>query len=213
MQSSVFARLTESFIPPAPLRFDWKHGLPDLVNERVRLRELQLGDAASLLTMLTNDEVSRFISPPPVTIDGFERFIVCANAERQAGRYVCYGVFPKGVDTPIGIFQLRPLEPKFFSADWGFALGSPYWGSGIYTAAAELVLDLAFGTLGVHRLEARSFVSNGRGNGALRKMGAVCEGVLRRSALKNGVYHDQHLWSILESEWRRHGRGENVTIN
>jgi RimJ/RimL family protein N-acetyltransferase len=64
----------------------------------------------------------------------------------------------------------------------------------------------------VQRLEARSVVSNGRGNGALRKMGAVCEGVLRRSLLKNGEYHDQHLWSILESEWRRLRTG-SFTIN
>ena len=38
------------------------------------------------------------------------------------------------------------------------------------------MLDFAFETVGVHRLEARSAVANGRGNGALRKMGAVQEG-------------------------------------
>jgi RimJ/RimL family protein N-acetyltransferase len=55
--------------------------------------------------------------------------------------------------------------------------------------------------VGVHRLEARAAVKNGRGNGALRKMGAVQEGVLRRSFLKNGEYHDQVLWSILDEDW------------
>jgi ribosomal-protein-alanine N-acetyltransferase len=177
------------------------------------LREVQLYDAASLLTMLTTGDEARFISPPPLTIDGFERFIMCANGERHAGRYACYGVVPNGLDTPVGIFQLRPLEPRFFSADWGFAIGSPYWGSGLFSASADLVLDFAFNTLGVHRLEARSVVANGRGNGALRKVGAVCEGVLRRSLLKNGEYHDQHLWSILHNEWRMQRRGAKVTIN
>jgi RimJ/RimL family protein N-acetyltransferase len=213
MHSTPFARLTTSVAVPAPAQLDWKLGLPALSDGRVTLRELQLGDAAPLLTMLTSDEVARFISPPPMTIDGFERFIVCANGERQAGRYACFGVIPKGMDAPIGIFQLRPLEPKFYAADWGFAIGSPFWGSGLYSASAELVLEFAFRTLGVQRLEARSVVSNGRGNGALRKMGAVCEGVLRRSLLKNGEYHDQHLWSILESEWRLQRRDPPVTIN
>jgi ribosomal-protein-serine acetyltransferase len=45
-------------------------------------------------------------------------------------------------------------------------------------------------------------VANGRGNGALRKVGAVQEGVLRRSFLRNGEYHDQVLWSILAEDWR-----------
>ena len=52
-------------------------------------------------------------------------------------------------------------------------------------------------------LEARACVANGRGNGALRKLGAVQEGVLRRSFLKNGQFLDQMLWSILADEWRQ----------
>ncbi|MDE3153994.1 MAG: GNAT family N-acetyltransferase, partial [Acidobacteriota bacterium] len=53
-----------------------------------------------------------------------------------------------------------------------------------------------------HRLEARAAVRNGRGNGALRKLGAVQEGVLRRSFLRHGEYLDQVLWTILADEWR-----------
>jgi ribosomal-protein-serine acetyltransferase len=56
-------------------------------------------------------------------------------------------------------------------------------------------------TVGVHRLEARAAVRNGRGNGALRKIGAVQEGVLRKSFLKNGEYLDQVLWTILDEDW------------
>jgi RimJ/RimL family protein N-acetyltransferase len=54
----------------------------------------------------------------------------------------------------------------------------------------------------VRRLEARAAVRNGRGNGALRKIGAVCEGVLRRSFLRNREYLDQHLWSMLDTDWK-----------
>ena len=54
----------------------------------------------------------------------------------------------------------------------------------------------------MHRLEARAAVTNGRGNAALRKLGAVHEGVLRKSFLRNGEYLDQALWTILADEWR-----------
>ena len=69
-----------------------------------------------------------------------------------------------------------------------------------------MVVDFAFETLGVRRLEARAAVANGRGNGALRKIGAVQEGILRRSFLKNGQYLDQMLWSILAENGARRRR-------
>ena len=181
---------------------EWKSGLPLLAGSNFTLRELRTSDAASLLALLTTEEVSRFISPPPTTVDGFERFIAWTHRERQAGNYVCFAVVPQGMVTAIGIFQVRSLEAGFASGEWGFAIGSAYWGSGIFAEGANLVLNFAFDTVGVGRLEARACVANGRGNGALRKIGAVQEGVLRRSFLRNGQYLDQALWSILADDWR-----------
>ena len=182
---------------------DWRSSLPVMTGSQVTLRELEISDAPSLFAMLTTEEVTRFISPPPTTVEGFERFITWARAERAAGRYTCFAVVPHGMTTAIGLFQVRQLEPGFATAEWGFAIGSEYWGSGIFIDGARLVVDFAIDTLGVRRLEARAAVANGRGNGALRKLGAQQEGVLRRSFLKNGVHLDQMLWSILGEEWRQ----------
>jgi [ribosomal protein S5]-alanine N-acetyltransferase len=181
---------------------DWKTGLPVLTGSRIMLRELRVSDAPSLFAMLTTEEVSRFISPPPTTIEGFERFITWANREREAGNYVCFAIIPHGMDTAVGLFQVRQLEPGWGTAEWGFAMGSAFWGTGIFAEGARMVLEFAFETIGVHRLEARAAVQNGRGNGALRKLGAVCEGVLRRSFLRNGQYLDQALWAILAEDYR-----------
>jgi RimJ/RimL family protein N-acetyltransferase len=182
---------------------DWRMGLPVLRGQGVTLRELRASDAPSLFAMLTTEEVSRFISPPPTTVEGFERFIAWTLRQRLAGSYACFAVTVEGTDTAIGIFQLRELEPGFGTAEWGFAIGSPYWGSGAFQEGAELMINFAFDEVGVHRLEARAAVRNGRGNGALRKVGAVQEGVLRKSFLKNGEYLDQVLWTILEEEHRQ----------
>lgn len=182
---------------------DWRESLPVLTGAKVTLRDLELADAPSLLAMLTTEEVSRFISPPPTTVEGFERFIAWARAERAAGRYACFAVVPHGMTTAIGLFQVRQLEPGFASAEWGFALGSNFWGTGMFIDGAHMVVNFAINTLGVRRLEARAAVANGRGNGALRKLGAVQEGVLRRSFYRNGRYLDQMLWSILSEEWRQ----------
>ena len=55
---------------------------------------------------------------------------------------------------------------------------------------------------GLARLEARAAVPNGRGNGALAKLGAVPEGTLRRSFERYGERLDQMLWSIVRDNWR-----------
>ncbi|OFW17611.1 MAG: hypothetical protein A3H97_03020 [Acidobacteria bacterium RIFCSPLOWO2_02_FULL_65_29] len=166
------------------------------------LREMRTSDAASLFSMLTTEEVARFISPPPSTVEGFERFIAWTQRQRAAGSYTCFAVTLKGFDTAIGIFQVRESEPGFKTAEWGFAIGSPFWGTGVFQEGAELVLQFVFDTLGVHRLEARAAVRNGRGTGALQKLGAVREGVLRKSFLRNGEYLDQALYAIVDEDWR-----------
>jgi RimJ/RimL family protein N-acetyltransferase len=181
---------------------DWKNSLPVLTGRGITLRELRLSDAPSLLALLTTEEVTRFISPPPSTVDGFERFILWTHRERKAGNYICFAVVPEGSDFAVGLFQVRQLEPGFGTAEWGFALGSSYWGSGLFAAGAQLVLAFSFETLQVHRLEARAAVANGRGNGALRKLGATQEGVLRKSFLRNGEHLDQNLWTIIDEDWR-----------
>jgi ribosomal-protein-alanine N-acetyltransferase len=177
----------------------------------VTLRELRQSDAASLFGLLTTEEVSRFISPPPSTIEGFERFIAWTLRQRSAGIYICYAVTLRGSDTAIGIFQVRQLETDFRAAEWGFAIGSPFWGTGVFQESAELVLEFVFETLGVHRLEARAAVLNGRGNGALQKLGAVQEAILRKSFKCNGQYIDQVLYSILDDDWRSSRRTAPAT--
>ena len=181
---------------------DWQSGLPVLNGKQVVLRELRASDAPSLFALLTTEEVSRFISPPPTTVEGFERFIAWTLRQRVAGTYACFAVTLEGYDTAIGIFQVRETETGFGTAEWGFAIGSAFWGTGVFQEGAALVLDFVFNTIGVHRLEARAAVLNGRGNGALIKAGAVQECVLRKSFLRDGKYLDQVLYAILEDDWR-----------
>ena len=186
---------------PSTITSDWRTGLPCLTGNLVNLREMRASDAPALFAALSSEQVSKFISPPPATVEGFGRFINWAIRQRQSGQYVCFAVVPHGTDTAVGIFQVRSLEPAFGTAEWGFALAPECWGTGIFVDGAKLVVDFAFEGLGVHRLEARAAIKNGRGNGALRKLGAVQEGVLRRSFLRNGEYLDQALWTILQDEW------------
>ena len=191
---------------------DWRRQLPVLRAAGVSLRELRPTDAASLKALLTAD-VTRFISPPPSTVEGFERFIAWTRHEQNCGRYICFGIVPEGCEDAVGIIQVRQLEAGFATAEWGFAIGRPYWGTGVFQAAAVAVMQFVFECVGVHRLEARAAIANGRGNAALQKLGATSEGLLRKSFLRNGQYHDQVLWAIVADEWVVARRPEYVSIH
>jgi ribosomal-protein-alanine N-acetyltransferase len=186
----------------AAVESDWRAGLPVLTGGTIVLRDLRASDAASLCALLTTAEVARFISPPPTNVEGFERFIAWTHRQRAAGTYACFAVTLKGFDTAIGIFQIRDISRGFDTAEWGFAIGSQFWGTGVFEHGATLVLQFAFETIGVRRLEARAALRNGRGQGALLKLGAVQEGILRHSFEKNGSYLDQALFAILAKDWR-----------
>jgi len=230
MNASMSLRLHETVTPPMtnlePIRFDaadavpamqfvadWKNGLPVFKSSRMVLRELVKADAATLLGLLKTEEVARFISPPPTTPEGFEKFIHWAIGQRQAGNQMTFGMVPDGFNHAVGIVQVRAIAPNFSVAEWGFAVGSPFWGTGLFLASARTAVDFAFQHTGVNRLEARAAVENGRGNGALRKLGAVQEGILRGSLLKDGKYLDQIMWSIVASDWYKSNAISNSTVH
>jgi RimJ/RimL family protein N-acetyltransferase len=181
---------------------DWRSGLPVFASGGVTLREMREADALPLLAVVQDDEVSKFLAPPPETEAGFREFIHWTHLKRAEGTYACFAIVPQGTDAAAGFFQLRALENAFTTAEWGFALGRAHWGTGLFTKGAEQLLRFAFEHAGVQRLEARAMAGNVRGNGALRKMGALREGILREGFARDGARHDTYLWSILVDEWR-----------
>jgi len=171
----------------------WRARLPVLRGTGVMLRELRPDDAASLHAHLTTEQVARFISPPPRSVEAFADFIRWSHIRRAEGKYVCFGVVPEGMAVAIGILQIQltPNEP----AEWGFAIGSEFWGTGLFVESAVAVMDFAFTEMGLDQLVARSAVNNGRGNGALRKIGAVRGSRIRNGLVRGGRLHDQYYWT------------------
>jgi ribosomal-protein-alanine N-acetyltransferase len=153
------------------------------------------------------------IASTPRTATAFEQFVDWSHQQRIDGVGVCLAVVPDGSMSPAGLFQVRQLEPEFAVAEWGFAVGSAFWGQGLFFASAPVVVDFVFDVLGARRLEARATVRNGRGNGALRKLGAVQEAMLRHSLERDGELLDQVLWAILADEWRMRRPSRSIHVH
>ena len=170
-----------------------------LSGDGVILRRLRQEDGEALAARLSKPRIHEHITPPPDTAEEFRRYIQWTRRVRD--RYICWGIVPANEVKPVGLIQLWPVHRKDFEvSEWGFVLDDAYWGTGLFRESARLVIDCAFQTLGVHRLEARVSVENGRGNAALKKLGAVRECVLRQNFRLHGRHTDHVLWSLLAPE-------------
>ena len=180
---------------------DWRAALPTLTSRSVTLREPGAQDFGTLVDLLSIADASRFGVDYPVTDVAVHALIDRAQRDRETGLSFTYLVLVNSGRTVAGAFQVRRLDPMFEAAEWEATLAPSVRGTGVFVEAARLVGSFAFGTVGAHRLEARVLLQNGRANSALRKIGAVQEGILRRSARRGDDYVDQVLWSVLKDDW------------
>jgi RimJ/RimL family protein N-acetyltransferase len=170
----------------------------------VLLREPTTQDLDALLDLLSLTDATRFGLEEPASDLAVQQVIEGAIRDRTNGVALTYVITLAGTRTVVGLLQVRRLDPGFEAAEWECTIAPSARGSGIFLEAARLVGSFVFGSLGTHRIETRVLLQNGRGNGAMRKLGAVQEGILRRSARRAGQFVDQVLWSMLKEDWGDH---------
>jgi len=183
---------------------NWREALPTLTSRTLTMREPNAQDLGALVDLLSAGDASRFDIDVPVTELAVSDFIERARRGRAAGQSFTYVAVVTASRSLVGIAHVRQLDPSFEAAEWDGLLAPSSRGTGLFLEAARLVGSFAFRTVGAHRIEARVLLQNGRENGALRKIGAVQEGVLRRSVRRSGEYFDQVLWSVLKEDWSDH---------
>jgi [ribosomal protein S5]-alanine N-acetyltransferase len=83
------------------------------------------------------------------------------------------------------------------SAEIGYWLGTDFWRRGIATEAVMLVTDWAFGAHKLLRIFAQPFASNVASRRVLEKAGYALEGVMKQSAVKDGMVLDQCIYARL----------------
>ena len=185
-------------------RHDWRRELPTLMTRLVSLREPTPADLGSLVDLLSIEDASRFGIEDSALDEGVHALIEQVAMQRANGVSFTYVITLCATRAIVGLAQVRRLGPTFEAAECEMTLAPSARGTGAFVDAARLIGSFAFESVGASRLESRVIVQNGRANGALRKLGAVQEGVLRRSVRQGDRYFDQALWSVLKEDWGNH---------
>ena len=138
-------------------------------------------------TPMREEEITRF----------FESRVIGPEALAMA-------VHIRETDRLIGTCAFSQLDAENGSALYHITLGeSDAWGQGYGTEATQLMLDHAFGTLGLHRIALFVFEFNERAVRAYQRCGFVVEGRARESIWRDGRWWDELAMSVLQSDWRR----------
>jgi len=165
------------------------------------LREPYQHDIDEIAEVLAHADRLRFGLEEPPNAQSVISLVEKAQRARREGAALTYAIGLADSSAVVGLIQVRALDPLLQTGEWDFVLVPEARGTGLFLEAARLVGSLLFDVLGTHRLECRVPLRNGRGNGALNKLGAVQEGILRRSGRSGGDYLDQALWALLKEDW------------
>jgi ribosomal-protein-alanine N-acetyltransferase len=163
------------------------------------LRPWNTGDKANLLRFANNRKIWRNLThmfPSPYTEEDADHWLQIVT---EFAPHTHFAIEVDGV--AVGGIGAAPLEGIFAStSEFGYWLGEPYWGKGIVTAAARTMVAHTFAHLACERLEAAVFEWNPASMRVPEKAVFSQEGVLKRSAFKDGQFIARHMYAITKAD-------------
>jgi ribosomal-protein-alanine N-acetyltransferase len=190
----------------------WTDRVPPLHGDLTTLREVASSDVYTLFTLFSDPAVTAYMAPPPPTLAKFAGFVEWSHKQRAQGHGVCFGIVPDGMTAAVGILQVR-LEPTLSDAEWGFVLSTHFWSTGVFADAANALVEFAFTSMNVERLEARIAVRNQRAHAAVQKLGARFETTREESSPRGIPRTPEAVWILREHDWRNRTRDPRVAVH
>ncbi|MEH6420907.1 GNAT family N-acetyltransferase [Pseudomonas sp. CGJS7] len=178
-------------------------GWPLLQGPRVRLRGPRDADVEAFFELFGDPRVMRYWSRPPLTERAEAEQLLTRCHDEFAARTALEWIIADENDRAIGSCKLFRLNPTHRRAELGYALHPDHWGRGVAREANTLALDWAFGTLGLHRVDAGIDPDNTASRALLHRLGFVTEGRQRESFFVEDRVTDSELLGLLGSDWRR----------
>jgi [ribosomal protein S5]-alanine N-acetyltransferase len=185
----------------------YRRGSPDrepprLAGRRVALRGFREDDFDALFALHSDARVMRYWSFPAWTApeqarDYFSRGLAANDPDEM----LCWVITLPPAVTLAGTATLASIDRAQGRAEIGYALGSAHWGRGLAREAVSLVLDHAFGVLGLRRVEADIDPRNNGSMRLARSLGFRREGLLRERWQVAGETCDSAWHGLLAREW------------
>ncbi len=173
---------------------------PTLTTSRLVLRPFQLSDAGEIQRLAGDREIAATtLRIPHPYLDGMaEEWINSLATRYDKGEVVAFVIRNGDDDALLGAIGLEICK-EHERAELGYWIGKPYWGNGYCTEAARAVVEYAFETLKLNRIEAHHFAGNEASGRVMRNVGMHYEGRLVQRIKKWGKFVDLIVYGLVRS--------------
>ena len=178
-----------------------------LENDAVLLRPLTTADIPHLLPFsLREPELWKYSLVTAAGEENLAAYVEQAVEARRAGREYPFIVFDKRQQAYAGSTRFYDIQPAHRTLQLGYTwYGKQFQGSGLNKHCKYLLLQFAFETLDVERVEFRADSTNEKSIAAMKSIGCTVEGILRSHMPRvSGGRRDSIVLSILKDEWNGH---------
>lgn len=174
-----------------------------LEDSRIRLEPLTAEHIQQMRSLSSDKDIWRWYTADLTNPDHLEEWMTNRLNESNRGAKLSYAVLDKESGKVIGSSSYGNIDWTEHCIEIGWTwLGKAYIGSGINKHMKFLMLDHAFETMGIERLELRTDETNARSRRAMEKIGAQHDGTLRsHRRTQGGRRRDTVVYSILKAEW------------
>ena len=176
---------------------------PTLSAARLRLRPFTDADTDALYEMHSSAHVLRYWDAPPWRERArAQRFIAACRQMADDGTGARLAIDRASDQLFVGWCSVTRWNADHRSAALGYCLDDAAWGQGYATEAAHAVLQWAFDTLDLNRVQAETDTRNLASARVLEKLGFVREGTLREDCVVDGEVSDSWVYGLLRRDWR-----------
>ena len=176
---------------------------PSMQTARLRLRPFADADADALFALHSSAHVLRYWDSPPWSDPTrAEQFISACRRIADGGTGTRLAIDRASDGAFIGWCSLTGWNRDFRSATLTYCLTDAAWGHGYATEAARALLDWAFSTLDLNRVQAEADTRNLASARVLEKLGFLREGTLREDCIVNGEVSDSWVFGLLRRDWQ-----------
>jgi len=176
---------------------------PFLIGQRVQLRPYEEEDAPTLAAWINDPEIRRFLSARfPMSLKDEREWVAALTTRKGLPQDIALGIELKRGSRLVGSVGLHGINWVNRRAMSGSFIGpASLRGKGYGTEAKNLLLDYAFGELGMMSVWSFVHQDNAASIRALEKQGYRQSGRFRRAELINGEWFDNLYFDILRSDW------------
>lgn len=171
--------------------------------ERLRLRRFEASDLDAFHAYQSLPETARFLlreaktyTQSMETVGRYANFVF-----EKEGDWICLAVEAKNHDGLLGEVVLKWL-PGEGQAEIGWIMAPEARGKGYATEAARALLDLGFGELGFHRIDAKLDALNAGSARICERLGMRLEATLVENWHYKGAWSTELIYAMLAEEWR-----------